>query len=224
MIRWLLRTLGLFLVLIVGAIAAAALYYSFPDHKFRLAIEVDTPDGPKIASSVLEVYQSNVSWGLPEARGLRQSLKGEAVFLDLGHGKHVIMLLAHGANAQDQSKIIRLPGIAFRAAGKPAHWSQLATLTGKVALEGENVPTLVTFVNLNDPKTAHVVTPDAFESVFGTGYRFKRSWIEMTNDSTTWRIDKSVPLIKRLSVKTKEMQLMHLGDPFRARLGQFIRR
>jgi hypothetical protein len=61
--------------------------------RFRLSLEIDTPTGLKSGSSVITASFQETSWGLPEATGVRSYLRGEAVFVDLGGGKSVIMLL-----------------------------------------------------------------------------------------------------------------------------------
>lgn len=55
------------------------------------------------------------------------------------------------------------------------------------------LPTLVTFTDLNDPMSVRVVDPDGFEQAFGPGVRFKRAFIEMTNDQVTRGIEKKLP-------------------------------
>jgi hypothetical protein len=47
--------------------------------------------------------------------------------------------------------------------------------------------------DLNDPSNARVVRPDEFEAVFGPGVRFKRVWIEMTDEPVTRGIEKKFP-------------------------------
>ncbi len=55
----------------------------------------------------------------------------------------------------------------------------MGAMTGRVTLDGDLVPTLITFADLKDPKTARVVTLDGFEAAFGAGYRFRSASIEM---------------------------------------------
>src|SRR5882762_11984203 len=61
-----------------------------PGHKYRLAVEVETPEGLKSAAGVLSVHPD---------RGYSRSgstiTKGDAVVVDLGGGKNLVALLAH---------------------------------------------------------------------------------------------------------------------------------
>jgi len=60
------------------------------------------------------------------------------------------------------------------------HWYlEAPRWVGRANLYPPLVPTLVTFGDLADPKTARVVDPYAFEQEFGAGYVFRRAWIEM---------------------------------------------
>src|SRR5687768_6045215 len=94
------------LIKVVGALIAAivlAKIFVVPDyrHRFRLTIAFDTPDGVKSASGVHEVVRKDMGWTLI-ALGKGQYVyrfHGEAIFLDLGRGKNVVALLAHGPTA-----------------------------------------------------------------------------------------------------------------------------
>ena len=61
-----------------------------PGHKYRLTVEVDTPDGLKAASGVLSVHPDR-----GYSRRGHTATKGDAVFVDLGDGKNLVALLAH---------------------------------------------------------------------------------------------------------------------------------
>ncbi len=83
---------------ILTALVVLAKIFVFPDyrHRFRLTIEFDTPDGVKSASAVHEVVRKDVRWILIAHGQYEYRFHGEAIFLDLGRGKHVVALLAHG--------------------------------------------------------------------------------------------------------------------------------
>jgi hypothetical protein len=61
-----------------------------PAHKYRLTVEVETPEGRKSASGVLAVHPDRSY----SRRGQTRTL-GDAVFVDLGQGKNLVALLAH---------------------------------------------------------------------------------------------------------------------------------
>ncbi len=204
-----MKRFGIALLMIAAMLGGAAFYYSFPDHRYRLTIEIDTPEGVKSGSSVIAVYASDVTWGLPEATGFRSRITGEAVFVDLGSGRNVIALLAHGKGAERSERVNFLAHEAFARAGQKVKWFETRNLKGMARLTGGLVPTLVTLANLNDPATAKViyaadayemhfgyegrVAIDEIESTFGPGYRFKRAWVEVTRDGVTTGIESRLP-------------------------------
>jgi hypothetical protein len=82
---------------------------------------------------------------------------------------------------------------AALAPGKNVGWQDEPNLKGRGKLPDEFVPALITFTDLNDPKTARVVNPAEFEKTFGPGFKFRGATLETTNDSITWSIDKKLP-------------------------------
>ena len=184
-------------VKVIGVLALAlATFFIFSPHytnRFRLTIEVETPEGVKSGSSVIEtaVWESG-NWGPVEARGIRTSTKGDAVFVELGHGRNLTALLGFGPVGSDQSRIYSLTRAAL-APGKDVNWQDEPKLKGRGELPEDFVPTLVTFTDLGDPRSARVVKPADFEKVFGPGFKFRRAILETTRDSITWSIDKKMP-------------------------------
>ena len=89
-----------------------------PAHKYRLTVEVETPEGRKSASGVVAVHPDRSY----SRRGQTRTL-GDAVFVDLGQGKNLVALLAHIDNNKleldgDQlRRLARLYGRRRRQAG-----------------------------------------------------------------------------------------------------------
>ena len=176
-------------VLVIGAIVALVFVFVFAGstyrNRFRLTIEVETPDGLKSGSSVIETrFWESGNWGTLEARGVRADARGEAVYVDLGRGKYVIGILGWGPKGEDQNKISGLTRAAL-APGQHVDWKDEYKLKGRGDLPPGYVPALVTFADLNDPKTARVVRPDELAQVFGPGVRFVRAGIETTSGPIT---------------------------------------
>ncbi len=156
--------------------------------RWKLTIEVETPQGISSGASVLEssfFQQSGV------VRGASSKLLGQAIFVDLGDGKHIIAALVHGERAQSYDAIAALPVTAMTGAGWG--WSAYqelsrrnGSLTGNAELRPPLIPTLVHFLNLNDPRSARVLDPfdGSFETALGPGYRFSRATVEIV--PTSW--------------------------------------
>lgn len=156
-------------------------------YRYRLTVEVDTPKGVKSGSSVIETTLQNnhgVKWAPMEARKFASYVRGDAVFVDLGQGRHVIALLAMGKAAQGDLdfRTIVLGSLGVR------WWDPalvLPALTDAVdrraVLEVPSafLPTLVMFRDLGNPVTAKIIEPDAFDFVFGAGHSLRRVTVQM---------------------------------------------
>lgn len=172
--------MGSMRLLRVAAVAAFLLFIAWatiarPDHKYRLTFNVATPHGMVSASNVMAVYLDDFSIG-PIGGGI--GMKGDAVFLDLGEGKNIIAILAHGKDGSED-RIGTLAREAFATAGRKVQFKDVKQLTGKVPVQGNLIPTLVTFTDLNEPTTAKVLDIGDIDTSFGKGYRLQSVSLEM---------------------------------------------
>jgi hypothetical protein len=163
------------LLVIIGLIAAAlaalaggGLWFLTPNKyewNQRITVEVETPDGMKSGSSVQHIVWEGGGAAYPGQDGPSSSSKvtGEAVVVDLGGGKYLFALLSGTKGLKGAADTIA--SFAFwgadKAAGTAEGLQYLASLPAgtKVALEPDNFPLLVSFVDLGDPKTVVVVDP-----------------------------------------------------------------
>jgi hypothetical protein len=174
------------LAAIVGAISVAiALEYPTYTLRYRLTVEVDTPEGVRSGSSVIEVARSDVSW-FPLQNQYALRLRGEAVFVDLGANRNVIALLSHGARADNVDQMVSLAVDAYGYRNRRDEaWAGKVKMEGSVELKPPLIPTLVTFSDLSDPKTARGLQPDEFPMAFGPGVTFRMARLE-TVPAGTW--------------------------------------
>jgi len=137
-----------------------------PGHKYRLTVEVDTPQGRKSASGVMAVHPDR-----SYSRGGQTRTVGDAVYVDLGDGKNLVALLAH------IDKNLELDGInyvalrAYMPGGKRVPFNEMNRQTGIVPVTGALIPVLATFADPANPGTARLVSPDDAEAALGKGYR-----------------------------------------------------
>src|SRR4051794_17538953 len=126
-----------------------------PGHKYRLTVEVETPQGRKSASGVLAIHPDR-----SYSRGGHTKTVGDAVYVDLGGGKNLVALLAH------IDKNLELDGInyvalrAYLAGGKRVSFNEMNRQTGIVPVTGALIPVLATFADPANPGTARHVSPD----------------------------------------------------------------
>ena len=191
-----MKTLGVLLTVIVVGIVAYKLAYPTTVYRFRITVNVDTPRGPKTGSSVLEVrHRTYPAWTTLGNNTGESRLTGEAVFVDLGSNPdgsplNVVAFLANGPRAEGVDFYL-VPGMAFAPhwKGESKHFityrevSKLPVGT-RAELQGNLIPTLVSFSNPSDPNTARVVPPDDFGSIFGPGFNLHSVEIEIVSRGT----------------------------------------
>ncbi len=155
-----------------------------PGHKYRLTIEVETPEGRKSASGVMAVHPDRTY-----SRGGHTTTVGDAVFVDLGGGKNLVALLAHidGKLELDGINYVALRAYTA-AAGKRVSFNEMNRLTGIVPVKAPLVPVLVTFGDPANPGTARNVPPEDAEAVLGKGYRLQGITAEMVPNGY-WPLD-----------------------------------
>lgn len=177
--------LGLLAVLVIGD----QIRINRPGHKFRLTVEVTTPDGIKTGSGILAIVPDR-----NYNRGGRTTTRGEAVFVDLGQdgakGRNLVALLAHRQGAKlDFDDINYVALRAYGAArGSRVSFNDIQRQTGVVSLQGDLVPVLVSFGDPRDPGTARLVAGDNAAAVLGEGYAIRGLTVEVV-PSGFWPID-----------------------------------
>src|ERR1700687_3111523 len=100
------------LALLAALFIGDQIWINRPGHKYRLTVEVDTPEGTKWASNVLSVHAHR-----GYTRSVHTATKGDAVFVDLGGGKNLVALLAHIDKTVDLDGINYVALRAYKAAG-----------------------------------------------------------------------------------------------------------
>src|SRR5882724_13148895 len=97
-----------------------------PAYKYRLTVEVETPEGRKSASGVVAVHPDRSY----TRRGQTRTL-GDAIFVDLGQGKNLVALLAHVDSnlVLDDINYVALRAYAV-ASGKRVPFNEMSRLTG----------------------------------------------------------------------------------------------
>ncbi|WP_367184838.1 hypothetical protein [uncultured Bradyrhizobium sp.] len=177
--------LGLLAVLVIGD----QIRINRPGHKFRLTVEVVTPDGIKTGSGILAVVPDR-----NYNRSGRTIMRGEAVFVDLGQdgakGRNLVALLAHRQDAKlDFDDINYVALRAYGAArGNRVSFNDIQRQTGVVPVQGDLVPVLVSFGDPGDPSTARLVAGDGAEAVLGEGYAIRGLSAEVVPNGF-WPID-----------------------------------
>lgn len=155
------------LALLAALVVGDQIRINRPGHKYRLSVEVETPDGIKSASGVLAVHPDR-----GYSRGGHTRTAGDAVYVDLGGGKNLVALLAHVDKTIDLDDINYVALRAYtEARGGRVAFSAMSSQTGAVPVTGKLIPVLVTFSNPADPGSARVVSSADSEAALGNGFR-----------------------------------------------------
>lgn len=193
--------------------------HELPTYRYRLTVEVDTPEGLKSGSSVIEVRTELAGKvKLPDANGLRIEFKGEAVAVDLGPRGVLFALL------RSESSVSWAGGVMERVTPPPpaatkvryAKWhARMLANKGVHALHRispftlqpwerpkpddppKDYPMLVRFGDITDPKTVERVNPDDLAASFGSGVKLRRITVELTDDPVTTGIEKRLEWLSR---------------------------
>lgn len=176
------------LLLLAALVVGDQIRINRPNHKYRLTVEVETPEGVKSASGVMAVHPDR-----SYSRGGKTSTKGDAVFVDLGGGKNLVALLAHVDKSLELDEINYVALRAYKAAGQNVSFNQMSRMTGTVPVTGEVIPVLVSFADPADPATARLVPSDNVEGVLGKGIRLRGISAEVVPNGV-WPLDFGGPL------------------------------
>lgn len=186
--------IGLALLLVAAAVIFWQLRYPSYSYRFRMTVEVETPDGVKSGSSVYEVAARREPKLLPEMNSRSSSLRGEAVAIDLPDGRTLFALLktnAHWGGMEGLSMNALhpdFPGTRYDLVGVA---KELAShkYPGLKQVAPADYPMLVTFTDIADPTSVALVDPGDLATTFGDGFTLKRITVELTHDPVTTGIE-----------------------------------
>lgn len=191
---------------------------TFPDYRYRLTVEVETPEGLKTGFSVIEVSTSMTSsTSIPSPGAVRHQLNGEAVTIDLGqHGTLFALLRSDVESGWATNLLFRLaPGViiddengkydsdaSFRARYEAMLKNRQLIVLPKtfhnirVLRDMPARPMLVRFRDIADPTTVERVDPDDLTASFGEGVKLRRVTVQLTDDPVTKVIIKELPWLE----------------------------
>lgn len=194
-------------IILSGCAVAEEAEEKTPDYRYRLTVEVETPEGLKTGSSVIEVKQSigrTTMDGFGEQVYLR--IRGEAVAVDLPEGRTFYALLRSGSDVEWAARVIPflspdaeddnpLDDLLLLEGKKelPRTWSKPGPFNNRSAF-----PMMVTFSDEAEPTSVAEVDPDDLAATFGQGVKLKRITAEITDDPVTTGIEKRLGWLRML--------------------------
>lgn len=179
-----------------------------PPYRYRLSVEVDTPEGVKSGFSVIEVQWQRSGRNDPLAANAPSGdWYGEALAVDLGK-RGILFALPRSENSTSWAKNVMsvaapLPdGVkSIDANGeRVTHAPGLHVIPRQFPYDGMNrykesdppsgYPILVRFRDIANPRTVEKVDPDQLNKSFGPGVKLRRITVELTDDPVTTGIEK----------------------------------
>jgi hypothetical protein len=172
--------------------------------RYKVTVEVQTPDGVRTGSSVWEVSTSEGP-GLPrpESSGLVHKVRAEAVVVELQEGKLFALVASpNGDTAYPESVFSRhFATEPYTGLQLTQYWRENIRLikAANIAfdLSHDQLPLLAAFVDPNDPATVETVSPEDLSSHFGSGVTLRRIHISVTNAPPTSSLKMQVPWLSR---------------------------
>lgn len=179
------------------AVGGCGLLNTTYTYRYRMTVEVDTPEGLKTGSSVQE--QTATKYAFPGYFGGAErdlTTRGEAVAVDLPGGQTLFALLPDSSLTQsvlDPDWKNDWAESAKRISGGDTPQGPRAMTPGKPKGRFDKLigyPMLVRFRYIADPTSVEKVDPANLAVRFGPGVRLRRITVELTDDDVTTGIEK----------------------------------
>jgi hypothetical protein len=193
---------GIALAVIAGLYAAYVYAYPSATIRYRLTLTVAADGTEHTGSGVIQVtYGKNVRWFVGGAEIYIQ-IKGQAVAVDIP-GRGTLFAVLHAGTSHRSNPewfVLNAFGFPSGGLGRPVEsgLNRLRTLTGRVELAPGDLPLLVRFRDIDDPKTVERVDPESLAASFGRGVSLKQRTIEITRDPVTTGMEKRLTWLTRL--------------------------
>jgi hypothetical protein len=157
-------------------------------YRYRITVEVDTPQGLKSGFAVREIVYTEQMIKLPDAAAVTATQRGEAVVVDLPNGQALFALLSTNGYETLQAAFGDDSPATLDAAQNDGRVVELRPKPNSIP-EQSGYPTLVTFTDIADPASVKLVVPNELADSFGPGVRLKRITVEITDDPVTTGIE-----------------------------------
>lgn len=158
-------------------------------YRFRMTVEVDTPDGLKTGSSVYEVTAGDRWAPLPESSAYSLEERGQAVAVDFAPGQTLFALLKTNAELRDIASLSMQTLDAGYSYDGPISAAERLSARDEdrmpTPVDPAIYPMLVTFGDLADPASVRLVDASNLAASFGEGVSLKRITVQITDDPVT---------------------------------------
>jgi hypothetical protein len=176
--------------LVGGLVVTSGCSRDEPQKRFRLLVDVDTPEGLRSGVGVIGYTRRHrPSIQSPTGVRLETRVDAEAVAVDMPDGRTLYML--HTQRGFPDHLVFLL--------------ARLNPGRDKITLIApEDYPTFVMFSNPLDPASVRQVDPAALDAAFGRGYRLLRVAVAITKDPISRTIIDRLPWVKTVPDKLSD--------------------
>ena len=191
--------------------------------RYRMTIRVETPQGLRSGSSVIEV---TVTEGrrLGDDSGLRQTVRGEAAAVDMPNGQTLFATLRSKDGGRDYPAYLMHSALKNGVVTPPlsrfyeswdwqAEQAEANKIKPTIELAEIDYPILTRFREKADWRTIEVVNPNDLKTVFGIGIRLNGIFLTVTTDRVTSNIDTKLPDSGPDSGVQQWYKQLPFGDP-----------
>ena len=186
----------------VAALLSACNPLGGSGYRFKMTVEVETPEGLRIGSSVYEVWAESNSKLLPEERSRDWGVNGEAVAVDLPGGRTLFALLKTLNGRREDLALMSMAALDPVFKNDVVESAQRIAsgdgITSPAEVRAADYPLLVTFADPADPTSVQRVDPANLAASFGPGVTLKRITVEVTKDPVTTGIEKRLGWLPKM--------------------------
>ena len=150
----------------------------------KLTVTVETPQGERSGSAV--VHETVLYGQLPmSGNDVEPGIKGEATIVEVAPGKFLFALLNSGGNGVPTWELFYHVWHDDIPDGREDGLKFIQSKRETRNVPPDAYPLLVTFTDINDPKSVLEVKPNDIAATFGSGYSLKSITLEITNELAT---------------------------------------
>ncbi len=199
-------TLGI----IVAIVSYFMIMYPSYTYRYRMTVEINTPEGVKYGSSVIEVTTTQwPEWlaGLSGGHSQGSRAYGEAPFVDLGERGILFAALKYNFTTRIYPTLFTGKTYGAWPHGGVPDYAKARNF--EVELGEGNFPKLVYFEDLKDPISVKEAPPQKLSEVFGEGVSLKAIRIEATEDKLEKKVDKVISWLPQYRGKLLDGRKIH---------------
>jgi hypothetical protein len=193
-------------------------------YRYKLTLSLDTPNGIKTGFNVVELRYFDAIF--PD-RGEMHNTRGQALYIDLGQGKQPLIALLTHIRRDDEvaqngrpyhyrwlgdSPSFVLADVCLGGVGN-LDWIQTAIRFNErchqpFPITPADLPDLVTFADVNNPKSLMLVDPNNLGATLGQGVSWRSITLQVTDEPLTKGIDEHLPWIRgyQLNMRLPELR------------------